>query len=55
VVAAAGLVYSRKAASPYPGRIADILDVILVLMVVPVGVAVLGLYGEMLDLRQLLQ
>jgi type VII secretion integral membrane protein EccD len=52
-VAAAGLVYSRRPPSPYPGRIADILDVVLVLSVVPVAVAVLGLYGDMLDLRRL--
>ncbi|HZN76643.1 MAG TPA: type VII secretion integral membrane protein EccD [Micromonosporaceae bacterium] len=55
-VAAAGLIYSRRAPSPYPGRIADILDVVLVLSVVPVAVAVLGMYGGVLDvMREFLQ
>jgi type VII secretion integral membrane protein EccD len=43
--AAAGLAYSRRAPSPYLGRIADILDVLLVIAVVPVACGVLGLYG----------
>ncbi len=45
LVAAAGLAYSRRAPSPYLGRIADILDVVLVIAVVPVACGVLGLYG----------
>jgi len=45
LVGAAGLAYSRRTPSPYLGRIADILDVLLVLAVVPVACGVLGLYG----------
>jgi type VII secretion integral membrane protein EccD len=45
LVAAAGLLYSRRAPSPYLGRIGDILDVLLAVAVVPVAVGVLGLYG----------
>jgi len=44
-VASAGLVYSRRNPSPYLGRIADILDVLLVVAVVPVACGALGLYG----------
>jgi hypothetical protein len=43
--AAAGLTYSRKAPSPYLGRIGDTLDLLLVIAVVPVACGVLGLYG----------
>jgi type VII secretion integral membrane protein EccD len=43
--AAAGLAYSRRTPSPYLGRIADILDVLLVIAIVPVACGVLGLYG----------
>jgi type VII secretion integral membrane protein EccD len=42
---AAGLVYADRAPSPYLGRVADVLDVLVVLAVVPVACAVLGLYG----------
>ncbi len=45
LVVAAGLVYSRKAPSPYLGRYADWLDVLLVVAVVPVMCGVVGLYG----------
>ena len=45
LVISAGLTYSRRPPSPYLGRIADILDVLLVLAVVPVACAVLDLYG----------
>ncbi len=45
LVAASGLAYSRREPSPYLGRIADILDVLLVIAVVPVACGVLGLYG----------
>jgi len=44
-VVSAGLTYSRRPPSPYLGRTADILDVLLVLAVVPVACAVLDLYG----------
>lgn len=50
VAATAGLVYSKRALSPYPGRIADIVDVLAVISVVPVAAAVLGLYDGMLGL-----
>ncbi|MCO7222088.1 type VII secretion integral membrane protein EccD [Klenkia sp. PcliD-1-E] len=42
---AAGLVFRHRAPGPYVGRVADVLDVVLVLAVVPVACAVLGLYG----------
>ncbi len=41
----AGLTYSRRSPTPYLGRIADVLDVTLVIAVVPVACGVLGLYG----------
>ncbi|WP_026212491.1 type VII secretion integral membrane protein EccD [Longispora albida] len=44
-VLTAGLVYSRRTPSPYLGRAADILDVVLVISVVPVACSVLGLYS----------
>ncbi|HEV2088709.1 MAG TPA: type VII secretion integral membrane protein EccD [Cryptosporangiaceae bacterium] len=45
LVVAAGLTYSRKQPSPYLGRYADWLDVLLVVAVVPVMCGVVGLYG----------
>ena len=51
LVAAAALVFSRRGGSPYPGRIADVLDVVLVLAIGPVLLAVLDLYGAMLDFK----
>lgn len=42
---AAGLVYQHRPPSPYLGRTADVLDVLLVIAVVPVTCAVIGLYG----------
>jgi heme A synthase len=45
LVISAGLVYSTRAPSPYLGRVADILDVLFVIAVVPVACGVLGLYG----------
>lgn len=45
LVVGASLVYSRRAPSPYLGRIADILDVLLVAAVIPVTCGVLGLYA----------
>jgi type VII secretion integral membrane protein EccD len=41
---AAGLVYSRVTPSPYVGRIADILDVIAIMALLPVAAGVAGLY-----------
>ena len=45
LVISAGLTYSRRPPSPYLGRLADWLDVVLVVAVVPVACAVLDLYG----------
>ncbi|SHN03377.1 type VII secretion integral membrane protein EccD [Cryptosporangium aurantiacum] len=42
---AAGLAYSRRPPSPYLGRLAELLDVGLVLAVVPLVCGVLGLFG----------
>jgi type VII secretion integral membrane protein EccD len=43
-VLAAGLVYSRKAPTPYLGRAADILDVVAIMALIPLACGVLGLY-----------
>ena len=52
-LAIAGLLFSRGTTpSPYLGRIADILDVVLVIAVVPVALGALGLYDSMLGLRE---
>lgn len=45
VVLAAAVRYSRRAPSPYIGRIGDIVDILLVIVTVPVAFAVLGLFG----------
>ena len=45
VVLAAGLRFRDRAPSPYLGRVADVLDVLVVLAVVPVACLVVGLYG----------
>lgn len=47
LVAAAGMVYSRRPPAPRLARLGDALDVVLQLSVVPVACAVLGLYGFM--------
>lgn len=47
VALVAALVFSRRAPSPYLGRWADILDVVLTLLAGPVAAGVLGLYGVM--------
>jgi type VII secretion integral membrane protein EccD len=41
----AGRAYAVRSPGPYIGRLADVLDVVLVLAVVPVVCVVLGLYG----------
>ncbi|TWJ07503.1 type VII secretion integral membrane protein EccD [Stackebrandtia albiflava] len=41
---AAGLLYSKRAPSPYIGRIADIVDIILIVAVVPVACTAIGLF-----------
>ncbi|MGH3715508.1 MAG: type VII secretion integral membrane protein EccD [Micromonosporaceae bacterium] len=45
LVVSAGLTYSRRPPSPYLGRFADWLDVLLVVAVVPVACAVMDLYS----------
>ena len=40
-----GVAHSTREASPYLGRYAEILEVLLVLAIVPVACSVLGLYG----------
>jgi hypothetical protein len=40
-----GVVHSRRDPSPYLGRYAEILEVLLVLGIIPVMCSVLGLYG----------
>jgi hypothetical protein len=42
---AAAMRYSRRGPSPYLGRAAEILDIVLIIGVVPVACAVLGLFG----------
>ncbi len=44
LVCAAGMIFSRRAPSPYLGRYADILDVVLTLAAAPVTAQVLGLF-----------
>ncbi|MCT2585892.1 type VII secretion integral membrane protein EccD [Actinophytocola gossypii] len=44
-IALLGVVHSRQEASPYLGRYAEILEVLLVLAIVPIMCSVLGLYG----------
>ncbi|HEX5542191.1 MAG TPA: type VII secretion integral membrane protein EccD [Micromonospora sp.] len=46
VAVAAGLTYSRRPPTPYLARIADIVDTVAVVSVVPVACAVLGLYAR---------
>jgi type VII secretion integral membrane protein EccD len=40
-----GMVYSRRGASPYLGRSAEIAEIVLILAVLPLACTVLGLYG----------
>ncbi len=44
LVLAAGLAYSRRSPTPYVGRIADILDVLAIMVLVPFACAVVGVY-----------
>jgi type VII secretion integral membrane protein EccD len=46
----AGATYSQRPPSPYLGRAADVLDVLVVVSVIPVACAVIGLYGRVADL-----
>jgi type VII secretion integral membrane protein EccD len=45
VAALLGVLHSTREASPYLGRYAELLEVLLVLAIVPVTCSVLGLYG----------
>lgn len=45
LVLTAGIYFQRRQPTPYFGRIADILDVLLVIAIVPVMCIVVGLYG----------
>ncbi len=45
LILAAGLIYSRRPPSPYVGRIADILDVLAIMALVPLACAVLDVYS----------
>jgi type VII secretion integral membrane protein EccD len=47
---AAGLLYSRRPPSPYLGRMADYLDVLLIVALVPITCIVVGFYSYMQDL-----
>jgi type VII secretion integral membrane protein EccD len=44
VVLTAGLVYARRTPSPYIGRAADILDVVAIMALLPLGAWVLGVF-----------
>jgi type VII secretion integral membrane protein EccD len=46
----AGLLYSRRAPSPYMGRLADILDVLAIIALMPTAGIVVGLYSYIQDL-----
>lgn len=46
VVVTAGASYADRPPTPYLGRAADIIDVVMVVSVVPFAAAVLGLYGR---------
>jgi type VII secretion integral membrane protein EccD len=49
-VLAGGLRYSRRAPSPYVGRIGDLLDVLAIIALVPLACAVLGVYQSIQSL-----
>jgi len=44
-VLSAAMVYSRRPPSPYMGRIADILDVIAIISLIPTACVITGFYG----------
>lgn len=44
LVLAAGLAYSKRAPSPYVGRIGDICDVLAIMLLIPLACAILGVY-----------
>jgi type VII secretion integral membrane protein EccD len=45
LVASAGMVYSRKNPSPHFGRIADVIDVVAILALIPFAAYITGFYG----------
>lgn len=45
LIGAAGLTYSRRPMSPYAGRIADIVEILLVIAVVPIAGVITGIYA----------
>lgn len=45
LVLTAGLVYGRRSPSPYLGRIADIVDVLAIMALIPLACAVIGVFG----------
>jgi type VII secretion integral membrane protein EccD len=44
LVLAASLVYSKRSPSPYLGRLADISDVLAIMLLIPLACVVIGLY-----------
>jgi hypothetical protein len=46
VVTVAGATYANRPPSPYLGRLADVVDILIVVSVVPVACAVLDLYSR---------
>lgn len=46
VVVTAGATYAERPPTPYLGRAADLVDLVMVISVVPLAAAVLGLYGR---------
>jgi type VII secretion integral membrane protein EccD len=46
----AGLVYSRRPPSPYLGRFADLADVLLIVLLIPITCVLVGFYDYMRDL-----
>ena len=45
IVVAAGLNYARRTPTPYLGRMADIVDILLIISMVPLACLVIGLFG----------
>lgn len=49
-VLVAGLVFSRRAPSPYLGRTADVVDVLAIIALIPIASIIAGLYGYVQDM-----
>jgi len=45
IATASGILYSKRAPSPYIGRIADIVDILMIVAVVPVATTAIGLFS----------